>query len=158
MSAIPAVPVQQINPSPALVQNVVPGSYPMQAAAAAPRYAVYDKPADRRLRPWILLGSVLLGVCELCIFLTHPQNTYSTSVYGSSYDHLHLRWWRKYWHTLGSFRGWLYIRRSSSTWVLHRMDPSPCRQGFGNKLSSLSFIKHSTNTSNSFSGPFLVLG
>ena len=59
-SAIPGV--QQINPSPALVQNVVPGSYPMQTGApVAPRYAVYDKPADRRLRPWILLGSVFLG-------------------------------------------------------------------------------------------------
>lgn len=63
--ASPAI-AQGINPSPALVQNVVPGSYPMQTLpAAAPRYAVYDKPADRRLRPWILLGSVILGVCSL---------------------------------------------------------------------------------------------
>lgn len=47
-----------IAPSPALVQNVVP----VVQAAPQQRYAVYDKPADRRLRPWILLGSVLLGV------------------------------------------------------------------------------------------------
>lgn len=68
MSAIPAsVPlsnVHGIHASPALphVANTTTTAYPMQTVAQ-PRYAVYDKPADRRLRPWILLGSVLLGVC-----------------------------------------------------------------------------------------------
>ena len=76
-------------------------------AVAQPRYAVYDKPADRRLRPWIILGSVLLGVCFLSSYplpipqtqhlaslsstsshhITHP----SPSVYGRCYDHLHIR-------------------------------------------------------------------
>ena len=55
MSSIPAASVY-----PATTTTVVqPG------VVAQPRYAVYDKPADRRLRPWILLGSVLLGVCSL---------------------------------------------------------------------------------------------
>ena len=73
MSAIPAAAplanVHSINASPALMQ-----AYPMQPAAVPvqqPRYAIYDKPADRRLRPWILLGSVFLGVC----FIFLPSHT-----------------------------------------------------------------------------------
>jgi hypothetical protein len=26
------------------------------------QYGVYDKPSDRRLAPWIVLGSIILGV------------------------------------------------------------------------------------------------
>jgi len=35
----------------------------------APMYAVYDKPADRRLRPWILLGSVILGLLAAAMII-----------------------------------------------------------------------------------------
>ena len=55
--------VHGIRSSPALTQSVYPATVVQPVAVAQPRYAVYDKPADRRLRPWILLGSVLLGVC-----------------------------------------------------------------------------------------------
>jgi hypothetical protein len=86
MSAIPAIPlsnVHTINQSPALVQNV----YPMQqqtvlAPVQQPRYAVYDKPADRRLRPWILLGSVLLGVCVL---INSLNPLYTFKLFSSNY-------------------------------------------------------------------------
>ena len=63
MSSIPATNINGIR-SPALVQSVYPATTTtVVQPVAQPRYAVYDKPADRRLRPWILLGSVLLGVC-----------------------------------------------------------------------------------------------
>ena len=70
MTSIPAgtSSMSNIPLSPAIVQSVYPATTTtttvvQPTAVAQPRYAVYDKPADRRLRPWILLGSVLLGVC-----------------------------------------------------------------------------------------------
>ena len=100
--------------SPALKHSVYPAvDTIVQPVAAQPRYAVYDKPADRRLRPWILLGSVLLGVCsfflsvitlfsllQLTHFITHHSSLilrFSTHcspyspVYGRCNDHPHFR-------------------------------------------------------------------
>jgi len=85
MSAIPAVPMSNIhgiNSSPALAQTV----YPMQQTVVTPvqqRYAVYDKPADRRLRPWILLGSVLLGcLAAAMIIFTFVDHGRINSLWG----------------------------------------------------------------------------
>lgn len=36
------------------------------------QYGVYDKPADRRLAPWITLGSLLLGVNNLILTSNLP--------------------------------------------------------------------------------------
>ena len=74
MSSIPASNIHGFrSSSPALVQSVYPATTTVVQPVAQPRYAVYDKPADRRLRPWILLGSVLLGVCSLLSILPLPS-------------------------------------------------------------------------------------
>ena len=75
MNTVPVAAPVGIAPSPALVQNVVPVQTLQQ-----PRYAVYDKPADRRLRPWILLGSVLLGclAAAMIIFTFVDEGRIST--------------------------------------------------------------------------------
>ena len=83
--------VHGIRSSPALTQSVYPATTVVQPVAVAqPRYAVYDKPADRRLRPWILLGSVLLGVCFplllillLSFFSWFPSYKHNTSFHYS---------------------------------------------------------------------------
>jgi len=76
MAAAVANPnIQGINTSPAIpIQSstyqqttTTTAAYPVQQQA--PLYAVYDKPADRRLRPWILIGSIILGLLAACMIV-----------------------------------------------------------------------------------------
>jgi len=73
MAASVANPSFGINPSTVPIQSLqqttttTTNAYPIQQQA--PLYAVYDKPADRRLRPWIIIGSLLLGVIAACMIV-----------------------------------------------------------------------------------------
>ena len=139
--------------SPALKHSVYPAvDTIVQPVAAQPRYAVYDKPADRRLRPWILLGSVLLGVCSFFLSLSPSSHSYKDnthlisplilrfssthcspyhSVYGRCNDHPHFRWWRQNQLTLGSLCCRLPSWRCCNSWILHWFHSSPWSKGFG---------------------------
>ena len=125
MTSIPAgsSSMSNIPLSPAIVQSVYPATTTtviQPTAVAQPRYAVYDKPADRRLRPWILLGSVLLGVCSF--FSTSPSahpiphNTHSFSLlYHFSSNTL---------LTLSPFSAWLQQWSSSHSSMKAESTPS----------------------------------
>lgn len=81
--------------------NTVPAASNVRNSSAYPagygngmepaQYGVYDKPADRRLAPWITLGSLILMVC-CTSWLPHPHSM-SNAMLGlwSSTHHLHLR-------------------------------------------------------------------
>lgn len=43
------------------------------------QYGVYDKPADRRLAPWIILGSLLMAVCICYSHTLTKHHAHSTN-------------------------------------------------------------------------------
>ena len=56
-------------------------------AAEPAQYGVYDKPADRRLAPWITIGSIILMVCSTIpshLPFSSLEHTYSST---SSFHH-----------------------------------------------------------------------
>ena len=54
---------QAHHPSYTTMNTTLPVTHGKHAAEPA-QYGVYDKPADRRLAPWITIGSIILMVCS----------------------------------------------------------------------------------------------
>ncbi len=53
--------------------NTQGSNYPAGYGDEAAHQGVYDKPADRRLAPWITLGSLLLLVCLILSMQYHHK-------------------------------------------------------------------------------------
>jgi len=68
-SQLHEVPLHEVNPAPGSpMMTTVPSTLPLYQQPIATGYL--DKPADRRLRPWIIIGSLLLACIAAGMIIT----------------------------------------------------------------------------------------
>eukprot|EP01111_Echinosteliopsis_oligospora_P012993 TRINITY_DN4552_c0_g1_i1.p1 TRINITY_DN4552_c0_g1~~TRINITY_DN4552_c0_g1_i1.p1 ORF type:complete len:232 (+),score=44.00 TRINITY_DN4552_c0_g1_i1:72-767(+) len=79
MSATPTVAALPVAPAQAIpATTTAAGELPTHFARQP--YAVYDKPADRRLRPWMIAGSIFLTLLGTCLIVfTFINSGFSTN-------------------------------------------------------------------------------